>query len=43
LTLETVLLAVTATLAMIGAALIAVPSTGDATSVCLDFSKCLSF
>jgi hypothetical protein len=42
-TLKTVLIAVTAAAALIGAALIAVPSAQEGASVCLDLSKCLAF
>jgi hypothetical protein len=42
LTLNTILLAVTAAAALIGAAMIAVPSAGE-TALCLDLGKCLSF
>lgn len=42
-TLKTVLIALTAAAALIGAALIAVPSAGESASMCLGLSKCLSF
>jgi hypothetical protein len=42
-TLKTVLIALTAAAALIGAALIAVPSAGESVSMCLDLGKCLSF
>ena len=42
-TLEAVLIALTAAAALIGAALIAVPSAGESASMCLDLGKCLSF
>jgi hypothetical protein len=43
LTLKTILIAVTAAAALIGAALIAVPSAGENARLCLDFGRCLSF
>jgi hypothetical protein len=43
LTLKTILIAVTAAAALIGAALIAVPSAGENARLCLDFGWCLSF
>jgi hypothetical protein len=43
LTLKTILLAATAAAALIGAALIAVPSADEGARVCLDLAKCLSF
>jgi hypothetical protein len=43
LTLKTVLLAATAAAALIGAAMIAVPSAEEGARVCLGLSKCLSF
>jgi hypothetical protein len=43
LTLKTVLLAVTAAAALIGAALIVVPSTGGDVGLCLDLGTCVSF
>ncbi len=43
LTLKTVLLAVTAAAALIGAAMMAVPSAEEGARVCLGLSKCLSF
>jgi hypothetical protein len=43
LTLQTLLLAVTAAVALICAALIAVPSASDATHACLNLGRCLSF
>jgi hypothetical protein len=43
LTLKTVLLAATAAAALIGAAMMAVPSAEEGSRVCLGLSKCLSF
>ena len=43
LTLKTVLIAATAAAALIGAALIAVPSAEEGASMCLHLGKCLSF
>ena len=43
MTLKTALIALMAAAALIGAALIAVPSAGDSVSMCLDLAKCLSF
>jgi hypothetical protein len=40
LTLQTVLLAATAMAALIGAALMAVPSEGEATRACIDLALC---
>jgi hypothetical protein len=40
--LKTLLIAVTAAAALIGAALIAVPSAGDS-ALCLNIGRCLSF
>jgi hypothetical protein len=42
LTLKTVLIAVTAAAALIGAALMAVPSAGES-AMCFDIGRCLSF
>lgn len=42
-TLKTVLIAVTAAVALLGAALIAVPSSEQGANLCLGLSKCLSF
>jgi hypothetical protein len=42
-TLKTFLIALTAAAALIGAALLAVPSAGESVSMCLDLGKCLSF
>ena len=42
-TLKTVLIAVTAAAALLGAALIAVPSSEQGANLCLGLSKCLSF
>lgn len=41
MTIKTALIAVAATAALIGAALIAVPSAQDAPSLCLDLPACL--
>lgn len=43
LTLKTVLLAVTAVAALIGAAMMAVPSADEGARLCLGLSRCLSF
>jgi hypothetical protein len=43
LTFKTILIAVTAAAALIGAALLAVPSAGEDARLCLDLGKCLSF
>jgi hypothetical protein len=40
LTVQVVLLAATAVAAMIGAAVVAVPSDGDATRACVDLGSC---
>jgi hypothetical protein len=40
LTLQTVLLAATAMAALIGAAMMAVPSEGEATRACVDLALC---
>ena len=42
-TLKTVLIAMTAAAALLGAALIAVPSSDQGASLCLGLTKCLSF
>ena len=42
-TLKTVLIAVTAAVALLGAALIAVPSSEQGANLCLGLSKCLSY
>jgi hypothetical protein len=41
--LQTMLLAATAVAALVGAALIAVPTEGEATRACVDLGTCLSF
>jgi hypothetical protein len=43
LTLKTVLIAVAAATALIGAALIAVPSAQEGLRLCLDLPRCLGF
>ena len=43
LTLKTVLIAVTAAAALLGAALIAVPSAEEGAALCLGLSRCLAF
>ncbi len=43
LTLKTVLIAVTAAAALIGAAMLAVPSAGEEAGLCLHLGRCLSF
>jgi hypothetical protein len=43
LTLKTILIAVAAAVALIGAALIAVPSAQEGLSLCLNLQKCLGF
>ena len=40
LTVQTVLLAATALAALIGAAMMAVPSEGEATRACVDLARC---
>ena len=43
LTFKTLLIAMTAAAALIGAALLAVPSAGEDARLCLDLGGCLSF
>ena len=43
MTLKTVLIAATAAVALIGAAMIAVPSASEDVRMCIDLGKCLSF
>jgi hypothetical protein len=43
LTFKTILIAVAAAAALIGAALIAVPSAHEGLSLCLDLPRCLGF
>jgi hypothetical protein len=42
-TFKTILIAITAAAALIGAALLAVPSAGEDAGLCLELGRCLSF